>query len=439
MLVEAYYLLKPLIPRRAQLHLRRRMVLRKRARLDGTWPVDERAGRPPAGWPGWPGGKRFAFVLTHDVDTAEGQRKCLDLMAMEKGMGFASSFNFVPRRYAVCPAVRYFLERGGFEVGVHGLYHDGKYLLSRGVFRERAARINRYLREWGSVGFRMPSMLHRLDWFHDLDIAYDASTFDTDPFEPQPEGVGTIFPFRVEGGNGRRGFVELPYTMPQDFTLFVLMKETDISIWKEKLDWIAEKGGMALLSTHPDYMCFDGGRPGAEEYPADHYRNILSYVKTAYGGSYWHALPRVVAAFFRETVAASKGSHDALHQENPVGAGDEDAMKTDEVRHRGPLQLSVLEGREASRDPGVPDESLLFDFVQFELARRKGREPVASTENLIEAGIIDSLGIIKLIMFLEEHYAVKVSDDDITPENFETIRSICDLVQRKCADGARNR
>jgi hypothetical protein len=305
MLVKAFYLLKPLIPRMVQLHLRRKLVLWRRAKLRSVWPVDERAGRYPSGWPGWPGGKRFALVLTHDVDTAAGQRKCLDLMAMEKGLGFVSSFNFVPKRYTVCPAVRYFLARGGFEVGVHGLYHDGKYFLSRDIFRRRAVQINRYLREWGSVGFRTPSMLNRLEWFHDLDIAYDTSTFDTDPFEPQPIGAGTIFPFWVEGGMARRGFVELPYTMPQDFTLFVLMKETGISIWKKKLDWIADKGGMALLSTHPDYMSFDGGRLGTEEYPANHYRDILSYAKTAYAGRYWHALPREVAAFFREAVAAA--------------------------------------------------------------------------------------------------------------------------------------
>jgi hypothetical protein len=92
----------------------------------------------------------------------------------------------------------------------------------------------------------------------------DASTFDTDPFEPQPEGMGTIFPFWVHDGSKTKGFVEIPYTLPQDFTLFVLMREKNIDIWKKKLDWIVEKGGMALLITHPDYMIFGGKRPGME-------------------------------------------------------------------------------------------------------------------------------------------------------------------------------
>jgi len=48
----------------------------------------------------------------------------------------------------------------------------------------------------------------------------------------------------------------MPYTLPQDHCPFVIMREKDCKIWKEKLDWIAERGGMALLITHPDYMNF---------------------------------------------------------------------------------------------------------------------------------------------------------------------------------------
>ena len=68
-------------------------------------------------------------------------------------------------------------------------------------------------------------MHHNLEWIGKLDIEYDLSTFDTDPFEPQPDGVGTIFPFWVERKDGRSGYVEMPYSLVQDFTLFLLMKE----------------------------------------------------------------------------------------------------------------------------------------------------------------------------------------------------------------------
>ena len=59
-------------------------------------------------------------------------------------------------------------------------------------------------------------MFHNLDWLHELKIEYDASTFDTDPFEPQPDGVGTIFPFWVTGRQPDEGYVEMAYTLPQD-------------------------------------------------------------------------------------------------------------------------------------------------------------------------------------------------------------------------------
>jgi glycosyltransferase involved in cell wall biosynthesis len=131
----------------------------------------------------------------------------------------------------------------------------------------------------------------------DLEIGYDSSTFDTDPFEPQPDGLGTIFPLWVPGNNGQKGFVELPYTLPQDHTLFILMREKNIDIWKRKLNWIAEKGGMALLITHPDYMSFNATSRKIDEYPAEYYEEFLKYVKSEYGESYWLVRPQEVAEF----------------------------------------------------------------------------------------------------------------------------------------------
>jgi hypothetical protein len=141
-------------------------------------------------------------------------------------------------------------------------------------------------------------MHHNLEWIHDLNIEYDSSTFDTDPFEPQPDGVGRIFPFWVGRNGSREGYVELPYTLPQDFTLFVILREKTIDIWKKKIDWVAEHGGMALVNTHPDYMNFDGSRLGREEYPARYYEQMLTYIRDRYKDQYWHVLPRDMARFW---------------------------------------------------------------------------------------------------------------------------------------------
>jgi hypothetical protein len=146
-------------------------------------------------------------------------------------------------------------------------------------------------------------MHHNLEWIHELGMEYDASTFDTDPFEPQPDGTATIFPFWVSNSQGG-GYVELPYTLVQDYNLFVILQERTNEIWKRKLDWVAEHGGMVLMNTHPDYMWFDG-KQGRDEFPVALYSELLTYIRERYEGEYWHALPRDVARFYRGSLPAS--------------------------------------------------------------------------------------------------------------------------------------
>ncbi|MBX3347812.1 MAG: hypothetical protein KF747_03625 [Nitrospira sp.] len=295
-MTKAYYFLKPAIPWAIRIRVRRLIASRLRRQFSGSWPILQSAARPPEGWPGWPNGKRFAFVVTHDVEGARGLARCRKLAGLDKALGIRAAFNFVPEgEYRVSDTLRAVLEREGFEVGVHDLHHDGSLYRSAQSFREQAPEINHYLEKWKASGFRAGFMFHNLEWLHGLNVLYDTSTFDTDPFEPQPDGVATIFPFWVQR-NDSKGYVELPYTLPQDFTLFVLLKETTIDLWTEKLDWVASHGGMALAVVHPDYMSFDG-RPDSREYQADLYERLLKYVTTRYGDTCWYALPREVAAF----------------------------------------------------------------------------------------------------------------------------------------------
>jgi predicted glycosyltransferase/peptidoglycan/xylan/chitin deacetylase (PgdA/CDA1 family) len=229
------------------------------------------------------------------VETEKGLKNCIPLAKLEESLGFRSSFNFVAEDYEVPKEIFNYLKNHGFEIGVHGLHHDGNLFESKKKFRKHATRINQYLKEWGAGGFRTPSLYHNLDWIGGLDIQYDSSTFDTDPFEPQPDGVGTIFPFWVSGDHTQKGYIELPYTLPQDHSLFVIMGEKNIDIWKQKLDWIAQRGGMALLITHPDYMNLENNNPKSKEYSARYYEELLSYIKQKYDGQYWHVMPREMA------------------------------------------------------------------------------------------------------------------------------------------------
>jgi acyl carrier protein len=72
------------------------------------------------------------------------------------------------------------------------------------------------------------------------------------------------------------------------------------------------------------------------------------------------------------------------------------------------------------------------EFV-LESARSKGINEVSDTQSLMEAGIVDSLGIFRLVSFLEDTFRVRISDDDIVPENFQSIDEIDRFVAAKLA------
>lgn len=295
-----YYAVKPLIPRRLQLNLRRTRIEMLREKYKHRWPIYAPAAQGLASGAQWPDGKRFALLLTHDVEGPTGRDRCEQLLNIEKDLGFRSAFYFVPERYATQPQLRESITQQGFEVGVHGLNHDGKLYNNAACFRQRVPVINEYLKDWGVCGFSSPCAHHNLEWTPELDIRYAVTTYDTDPFEPQSGGIGTIFPFRVKNSQTGRGYIEIPYTLPQDFALYVLMREKTIDIWKRKLDWIAQCGGMVHLKTHPDYMSFESDAMGIEEYPIDYYADFLRYVQQTYSGQYWHTCPNELATFYFE-------------------------------------------------------------------------------------------------------------------------------------------
>jgi hypothetical protein len=237
----------------------------------------------------WPEGARFSFVLTHDVETRDGLRKISKIADLEEQLGLRSSWNFVPYKYKVDEGLVRDLQSRSFEIGVHGYNHDGKLYSSKKVFHRRVPGINAALVKYGAVGFRSPMVHRNLEWLQQLNIEYDASCFDIDPFQPMPGGVGTIWPF-VAGK-----FIELPYTLPQDHTLFVALNERDARIWTKKRDFLIQHDGMVLMLTHPDYL--------TTSHHLDLYRAFLTETHSIPGC--WHALPNQVAAWWRQREACT--------------------------------------------------------------------------------------------------------------------------------------
>jgi hypothetical protein len=231
----------------------------------------------------WPEGRRFAFVLTHDIEAAAGQGFVREVAALEERYGFRSAFNFVAEDYRVDESLMSELRARGFEVGVHGLKHDGRLFSSRKAFKERAMRINGYLKRWDAVGFRAPFTHRQPEWMQALQAEYDSSFFDTDPFETIPGGTMSVWPFAI----GR--FMELPMTLAQDHTLVSTLGERTPRLWMDKIDFIERHSGMALSVTHPDYL----RQP--EFFSV--YEKFLRAMSTRRG--YWHALPREVARWWK--------------------------------------------------------------------------------------------------------------------------------------------
>ena len=74
----------------------------------------------------------------------------------------------------------------------------------------------------------------------------------------------------------------------------------------------------------------------------------------------------------------------------------------------------------------------LATFVRAELARGQPELDVEK-DSLVDSGVIDSVGIMKLVSFIEKELHVKIGDEDLLPENFETLSDIVKLVESKRA------
>ena len=93
----------------------------------------------------------------------------------------------------------------------------------------------------------------------------------------------SLWPFEI----GR--FVELPYTLVQDYTLTEVLRETTPRLWLEKADFIASYGGLVLVNTHPDYL--------KNPITRSVYIEFLAAMRSR--ADFWQALPMEIANWWR--------------------------------------------------------------------------------------------------------------------------------------------
>jgi peptidoglycan/xylan/chitin deacetylase (PgdA/CDA1 family) len=251
----------------------------------------------------WPEGARCCIVLTHDVEGPLGVERMERMADIEQKYGFFSSWNLPLAQYPIDWATVERVRARGFEIGAHGLAHDGRLFRSEADFAELQPLLERLAREHTLVGFRSPSTLRRAEWIANMAFEYDSSFADTDPYEPQPGGTCSIFPFHL----GK--LIELPYTLPQDHTLLHLIHRDPLQLWCAKARWIAGAGGMILVLTHPDYI-------GSGEHLTC-YEEFLKRLRDL--PQAWHALPSAVARWW---VQRSQMSLD-IENGQPVITGDD--------------------------------------------------------------------------------------------------------------------
>jgi hypothetical protein len=303
-LVRMYYAARPVIPRPLQIAMRQAFTRVQQQAPFPAFPMETAlhdfyewlfqtvtafAGRPVPWLDLWPGGHSWALVLTHDVDTAAGLARLDVLRAIDRAARQPASWNFVPLRYATADSLIDSLKAEGCEVGVHGLWHDGRDLASLRLLRRRLPTIREYAHRWGAVGFRSPATQRTWEWMPLLGFDYDTSYHDTAPYEPRPGGSCTYLPYFIGNPGGPADPVELPITLPMDHTLFQILQHDDATVWLEKAARLRDRGGMVLVLTHPDYADDPRVTTG--------YRTLLDAHRD--DPTAWRALPREVAAWWR--------------------------------------------------------------------------------------------------------------------------------------------
>jgi hypothetical protein len=299
----AYYAVRPMLGVSVRKHLQK-LHLRDWDRIAfPRWPVDvtvdtlmaralgltlQRTGMTqiPFIW-FWPDGAAGAAIMTHDVEDEAGSGFCDRLMDIDEANGIKSSFQIIPEEQytdvaALCEAVR----TRGFEVNVHDLNHDGRLFESRQRFVERAARINEYARAFRTRGFRSGAMYRQQAWFDVLDVSYDMSVPNVAHLEPQRGGCCTVMPYFIGD------IVELPLTTIQDYSLFHILGDYSLDLWKQQIDLIRARHGLISFITHPDYLI----EPRAQAA----YVALLGHIRSLCADAgIWGALPAEVDRWWR--------------------------------------------------------------------------------------------------------------------------------------------
>jgi hypothetical protein len=302
-LKDAYYVFRPSMPIKLRKHVQRVHLKGWRDLSFPHWPVDttvedlserllllsmkaQGIDKVPFIW-FWPEGAQSCAAMTHDIETERGRDFCTELMNVDESFGIKASFQVVPEgRYEMSEAVIQAIRHRGFEINIQDLNHDGNLFRDPEEFSRRALRINKYRKTHGASGFRAAVLYRNLDWYNALQFAYDMSVPNVAHLDPQRGGCCTVMPYFF----GET--LEIPVTTTQDYTLFHLLNNYSLELWKAQIDSIVTRNGLVSFIVHPDYVI--------EERAMSVYRDLLALLRE-FGRrqKMWFALPGEIDHWWR--------------------------------------------------------------------------------------------------------------------------------------------
>jgi acyl carrier protein len=79
----------------------------------------------------------------------------------------------------------------------------------------------------------------------------------------------------------------------------------------------------------------------------------------------------------------------------------------------------------------MDQKQTLKDFISEELLDGKKLDPIADDQDLLLSGLVDSLGVVRMISFIEQTMEVAIPPEDVTLENFQTVDNIVRYLQQR--------
>jgi hypothetical protein len=301
---KAYYLIRPLLGIPVRKRMQKLFLRNWEALLFPAWPVDTTVEKlaealllrsmkaqglesMPFIW-FWPEGANSCAMITHDVETTAGVNFTSQLMDLDDAFGIKSSFQLIPEGpYAVSEDYLYEIRSRGFEVNIQDLRHDGNLFNDHQEFLKKVRSINGYARKYGARGFRSGRMYRNAEWYDALDFSYDMSIPNVAHLESQRGGCCTVFPYFIGD------ILELPLTTTEDYSLYHVLEDHSIALWRKQMDLIMERHGLVSFIVHPDYV--------KESKALAVYENLLQYLaRMRNEENMWIALPEEVNRWWRD-------------------------------------------------------------------------------------------------------------------------------------------